>query len=358
MNSIRRKAKLSLSSKENMKSEAFFLTAYGNADRAFSLKEMEIQAPAAGQLMIEAEAFGLNYADVMARRKRYREAPPIPCVLGYEVVGKVMQTGENNQTNLLGKRVVAFCRFGGYARHVLVQETAVAVIDDLEASKALSLATQYVTAYYMAAWLAPVRSGERVLIHAAAGGVGTALVLLAKKQGAIVYAKVSSEEKCTYVKSLGADEAINYNRCDYTSELKRMLGGKSLDVAFNPVAGSTFKKDLQLLGPGGKLFIYGGSELLEGKYGFFSTLNFLFKMGLLLPVALMMKSKSLLGVNMLKIADSKPELLAHCLQAVVEMCRSGGIELKEGTVFGSSDLAKAHELLESGKSIGKIAVRW
>lgn len=341
-----------------MISEAFFLSSYGDAEKAFSLQAFEIPEPKPGEVLIEVEAFGLNYADVMARRKLYREAPPIPCILGYEVVGKVIATGENTQTNLIGKRVVAFTRFGGYARHAVTSENAVAVIDELEADKALAIATQYVTAYFMAVYQAPVHPGERVLIHAAAGGVGTALIQLAKKQGAIVYAKVSSPEKCAYVTSIGADFAIDYKAGDYEEQLAGLLGTERLDSVFNPVAGSTFKKDMRLLGSGGKLFLYGGSELVGGKFGFFSALHFIWKMGLVLPIALMMRSRSLIGVNMLKIADNNPQVLKHCLDEVVKLSQKGELKIRSGTVFSSAELAKAHALLESGKSIGKIAIRW
>lgn len=337
-----------------MKSEAWFLSAYGDAEKAFTLKNIELPELKAGELLIEVEAFGLNYADVMARRKLYREAPPLPCVLGYEAVGKIIRAGDPDKTNLIGKRVIAFTRFGGYARHVCTSEHAVAEIGELGADKALAIATQYVTAFYMANYLAPVHPGEKVLIHAAAGGVGTALIQLCKNQGATVYAKVSSEEKCRYVLSIGAYTAIDYNKGDYEAQ----LGQERFDAVFNPVAGSTFRKDLRLLAPGGKLFLYGGSELLKGKFGFFSGLNFLFKMGLQLPIALMMRSRSLLGVNMLKIADHKPEVLKHCLDEVARMCLDGELELQSGTVFPAGELAKAHALLESGESIGKIAVKW
>ncbi len=341
-----------------MKSEAWFLSAYGEAEKAFTLRAFDLPEPKADEILVEVEAFGLNYADVMARRKLYREAPPLPCVLGYEVVGKIIGVGDQNQTNLLGKRVVAFTRFGGYAKHVVTSLNAFSVIDDLAANQALAIATQYVTAYYMASYLAPLHPGEKILIHAAAGGVGTALIQLAKKQGAIVYAKVSSASKSDYVKSLGADFAIDYTQADYEAQLVDLLGSERLDAVFNPVAGSTFKKDLRVLGSGGKMYLYGGSELLNGRFGFFSALNFLRKMGLMLPIGLMMRSRSMLGVNMLKIADYKPHVLKQCLDEVAGLCLRGELELKDGTLFPASQLAEAHKLLESGRSMGKIAVKW
>ena len=161
----------------------------------FSLLAVLVLGFLANDVLIETEAFGLNYADVMARRGLYREAPAFPCVIGYEVVGTIIQTGSSVDITLIGKRVVAFTRFGGYAKHVITTKDAIAEIGKMPVNDALALATQGVTAYYMSNYISPVRTGEHVLIHAAAGGVGTLLIQLAKQAGAIVIAKVSSKEK-------------------------------------------------------------------------------------------------------------------------------------------------------------------
>ena len=178
-----------------METEAFVLCKFGPSAQAFERKIVEIPALDSDEVLIESEAFGLNYADVMARRGLYREAPAFPCVIGYEVVGTIIQTGSSVDITLIGKRVVAFTRFGGYAKHVITTKDAIAEIGKMPVNDALALATQGVTAYYMANYISPVRTGEHVLIHAAAGGVGTLLIQLAKQAGAIVIAKVSSKEK-------------------------------------------------------------------------------------------------------------------------------------------------------------------
>jgi NADPH2:quinone reductase len=341
-----------------LNSQVFFLKSYGSADSAFELRNISINEPKSNELLIEVESFGLNYADVMARNKLYREAPPLPCVIGYEVVGKVIACGSDTDAALLGKRVVSFTRFGGYAKHVCVSEYASVEINDMDSNKALALATQYVTAYYMCEFLSPVRENNNVLIHAAAGGVGSALIQLCKLKNAQIFAKVSSEEKEKYVKKLGIDNVINYTKSNYELELLRLLQGKRLDVSFNPVGGKTFKKDMKLLGSHGKLFLYGGSERSGKKMGIFSSLNFVWNMGFILPIALMMKSKSVLGVNMLKIADNKPEIISFCLKSVLNLYQEEKISIEKGKMFDSNQLAEAHSFLESGKSIGKISVNW
>jgi NADPH2:quinone reductase len=137
-----------------------------------------------------------------------------------------------------------------------------------------------------------------------------------------------------------------------------MLKGQKLDVSFNPVGGSTYQTDFELLGAGGRMVLFGGSALSEGKWGILSALNFLRKMGILLPVKLMMTSKNVLGVNMLRIADQKPEVLQFCLQEVVKLFQSGQLTPIVGGVYTASQLPQAHQDLASGKSTGKLTVKW
>lgn len=340
-----------------MKSEGYFLIKKGEANQAFALRPLELPALKNDEVLIEVEAFGLNYADVMARHGLYRAAPPMPSVLGYEAVGKVMEVGADVDQTLVGKRVIAFCRFGAYAKHVITMEYAVVPVADEDAIELLALCTQGVTAYYMAEYLSPVQENDTVLVHAAAGGVGTMLIQMAKRRGATVVAKVGRTEKETLVKELGADHVVNYRTGDYVTQVQKALNGKKLDVSFNPAGGSTFKKDMSLLGAGGRMIVFGGSELSGAKWGILSMLSFVFKMGRLVPVALMAKSRSVLGVNMLEIADNKPDVMKRCLNDVVQLYQSGALKPQSGGMFDSDQLAEAHATLESGKSTGKIGVR-
>ncbi len=341
-----------------MKTKAFVLTKTGKAQDAFELREIELKSLDSGEVLIECEAFGLNYADVMARRGLYREAPPFPCVVGYEVVGKVIEVKNDEHQHLIGERVVAFTRFGGYAKHAITLADAVQKIGNMPSSDALSLATQGVTAYYMAEYVSTIRPHNKVLIHAAAGGVGSLLIQLAKNAGAEVYAKVRDDRKVDFCKNLGADHVINYTQSDYANQIKSILKDKRLDISFNPVAGSTFKKDLHLLGNASKIILFGASELSGGKWGIFSKLNFVRKMGFFTPIIFMMKSRSIIGVNMLKVADHKPEVLNHCLREVVKLYVDGKIKPQTGGTFNQTSFFQAHELLESGNSVGKISVLW
>lgn len=341
-----------------MKSEGFFLCRKGKADQAFEQRVFEISSPIENEVLIEVESFGLNYADVMARLGLYGEAPPMPFIVGYEVVGKIIETGPQADKNLIGKRVVAFCRFGGYSKHVITYDYAVVEVQDQEANELLALCTQGVTAYYMCEYLAPIHKIDTVLIHAAAGGVGTILIQLAKLKGAKVIAKIGCNEKEEMVRELGADYVVNYNSSDYIKQIQKILNGSRIDVSYNPVAGETFKKDWKILGSGGRMVLFGGSALSGSKWGIFSKLNFVRKMGLIMPIGLMMRSKSILGVNMLKIADNRPKVMEHCLKEVVKLFNEGKVKPQIGGVYSSEQLAEAHTALESGKTIGKLSVKF
>ena len=341
-----------------MLTKAVVLKRKGKPNQAFEIQNINLPKLNADEVLIDSESFGLNYADVMARNGLYRDAPPMPCVIGYEVVGLVIEAGSDVEKSIVGKRVLSFCRFGGYGKHVITKHQAAVIIDDLPSQEVLALSTQAVTAYYMTDVLAPVQKGDKVLVHAAAGGVGTILIQLAKRRGATVIAKVGTSEKKSLVKNLGADYVINYRETDYVAEIKSVLQGGQIDISYNPVGGATFKNDWRSLGPGGRLFIFGGSALSGGKFGVFSALNFLRKMGLILPAAMMMSSKSILGVNMLKIADYHPEIMHNCLKELLELYQNNEIKVCVGGVFDVEQIDEAHALLESGKSTGKISVRW
>lgn len=341
-----------------MNTKAYYLIKNGKPEDAFQLRDFILKSPKSKEVVIECEAFGLNYADVMARIGLYQDAPPIPCVIGYEVVGKIIAIGEDVSSDLIGKRVVAFTRFGGYSKHAITSIDAIQEIGQTPANEALSLATQGATAYYMACCATTIQKNDIVLIHAASGGVGSLLIQLAKNAGAIVIAKVGNASKIDTVLKLGADFAVDYSQEDYELQIKRILGFKKLSLSFNPVGGSTYKKDLRLLGNASKLILFGGSELSAGKWGIFSKLNFVRKMGFFTPIALMMQSRSIIGVNMLKIADLRPDVLKECLNQVIKLHTSGKLNPISGGEFDVLDLAKAHHYLEEGKSSGKLSIHW
>jgi NADPH2:quinone reductase len=338
--------------------KAWVLEQHADPQRAFVLREVPDPDVRPGQLLIRSEGFGLNYADVMASRGLYREAPPIPCILGYETVGRVERVGEGVSPALVGQRVVALTRFGGYAELAVTDHrAAVQVPDDMPVGVAAALATQGATAWYASTFARALHAGDRVLVHAAAGGVGQLLVMIAVHRGCEVFALAKGEEKMHYLRSLGAQHVIDRGTGDYAEAMRLLLGKHKLDVSFNAVGGSTYKKDMALIGGGGAIVLYGGAERGSGK-GPLATLRFVWNMGLVLPIFLMMQSRSLLGVNMLKISDHKPELLGRCMQEVIAAAREGWIRPHVYREYSRTELPEAITVLASGRTMGKVVVRW
>ncbi|MCB0793970.1 MAG: zinc-binding dehydrogenase [Flavobacteriales bacterium] len=334
--------------------KAWVLREHGPPEKAFRLEEATDPEPREHQVLLDIEGFGLNYADVMAARGLYREAPPLPSIIGYEVVGRVVGHGMDVPPDLMGKRVLALTRFGGYAEKACSDHRAVQPIpEDMPLGTALSLGTQGCTAWYMSRYAVRLLPGMRVLVHSAAGGVGQLLVQLALRSGCTVYAIAGGPEKRKHLKAMGAQYVIDRKAGDPYAQLAGLLGQERLDVSFNAVAGSTFKKDMRLLGSGGSVVLFGGAERSGS-----GTLAFVWRMGLILPIFLMMKSKSIIGVNMLKLGDHRPQLMARCLGEVVEAARNGELKPHVEAELLFSDLPRAHERLAAGGTMGKLAIRW
>ena len=214
--------------------KAVYLTKYGNSASAFEIRETAIPTAQKGQIVIKVVSFGLNFADVVARRGLYPEAPKNPTILGYDVAGTVHELGEGVEGFTIGQRVVGLTRFGGYAEYAVTQQSGVAAIpDSMGYPEATAVATQGCTAYYCANESVVLHEGDRVLIHAAAGGVGGILVQMAKNKGCIVYG-TGSTSKIPYMKQIGVDVAIDYTKEDFSSVIKKHSPTTELPPAAEP----------------------------------------------------------------------------------------------------------------------------
>lgn len=329
----------------------------GAAAKAFEIREAAIPSPAGDEVLIKVAAFGLNFADVMARNGMYKEAPTMPCVLGYDVAGIVEVTGSAVTNVKAGQRVMALTRFGGYAEYAITKSSAVAAVPhDMDDASATALTTQYITAYYAAAEAVNLFKGDKVLIHSGAGGVGTALIQYAKHKGCEIFSTAGSDEKLQQLSLLGVQHCINYRTEDFENKIKTLTNGKGVDVIYDAVGGTSVKKGFRSLAAGGRIVCYGASDMSDknifGKIG--SALGF----GFYHPVMLMMPSKAMIGINMLKIADDKPLVIQRCLQQVIRLYEEGVFIPNIGKVFPVNEIAAAHEYLEKRKSMGKIVVKW
>ena len=336
--------------------KAVHLVKYGNSDSAFEVKEIDVPSAEPREVLIKVDAFGLNFADVVARRGLYPDAPKNPAVLGYDVAGTVEALGNEVTEFKVGDRVTALTRFGGYAEYVTTMAEAVALIPDgFDTGLSTALATQACTAYHCAVQSVNMYEGDKVLIHAAAGGVGSVLVQIAKSKGCIVYG-TASKSKLAHIKSIGVDHAIDYRNTSFSDAVRSDLDGAELDFAFDSIGGKTFKQSYKLLKPGGTMVFFGAaSQIGTNKL---KALGVVAGFGILSPIQLLMSSKSLVAVNMLRIADHKPELFQRIFTGVMDYVEQGIIKPTLAKTFSVDQIAEAHEYLESRQSIGKVVMEW
>ena len=339
--------------------KAAFLVKNGAAASAFSVLDTDKPKIENNQVLIKVETFGLNYADVMARNGIYAAAPPLPSVLGYEAVGIVQETGSDVSSLKAGDRVLAFTRFGAYAEYCIAHHEAVIILPaEIPNEIATALATQYCTAIYSANWMANIQPFERVLIHAGAGGVGHALIQIAKKKGCEIITTAGSDEKIEYLKTLGVDVALNYSSKNFETELEKQFGKRPINVIFDPIGGKNFKMNRNLLAVGGRMIMFGVSSFSKKKGTLLDKLQLAAQFGILSPLDFLIKSNGVIGVNMLHIADENPKIINALLKESVQGYLDGTFIPKMAFTGNVNQLGEAHGLLESRGTIGKLAVSW
>ena len=331
----------------------------GDPGTAFELQELPMPEAGPDEIVIKVSHFGLNYADVMSRRGLYADRPPLPIVLGYEVVGEVTAVGSEVNSLQVGDNVLALTPFAGYAEYAkTLARGAVRLAPGTDPAEATALATQYCTAWIAACHMVNLHEGDKVLVHAAAGGVGTALVQIAKWKGCEVFGTASKPEKIEYLREQGVDHPINYRKEDFVEAVEKISGSDRLDVAFDPIGGKNFKKSFSVLGSGGRLITFGASDWSSTNGGFLDKIKIGLGFGLIHPIGLLMKSKGVIGVNMLKLGQNKPSYVSQCLSEVYEHYQKGILKPTVDSVFEATEIGKAHQRLEGRGSIGKVVVKW
>ncbi len=337
--------------------KAIYLIKYGESHDAFEYRDIPEPVVEEETVKIKVASSGLNFADVLARRGLYPDAPKNPAVLGYDVAGTITEVGKGVKHLHPGQRVTALTRFGGYAEYVTTMQEGVSPIpDEMGFEEATALATQGCTAYFCTEECTRLHTGDRVLIQAAAGGVGMMLVQLAKHRGCNVFGTASSR-KIDKLRDFGVDYPIDYTTQDFT-EVIRTHGSGTVDVVFDSIGGKTFKKGFKLLAPGGRMISFGAASQMNAPGNKLKALGVAINFGLFSPIPLLMQSKSIITVNMLRIADHRPHVFQKVLYDVVNLAKKGILKPEVGKSFDASDIAEAHNFLESRKSTGKVTLTW
>ncbi len=336
--------------------KALVIQRHGPPD-VLRVEERPDPEPGPGELRIRVRAAGINFADLLARVGFYEDAPDPPCVVGYEVAGEVDQVGEGVTDFEVGQRVVGGTRFGGQAELAVCGEGAVVPLpDSWSFEQGAALPVNYSTAYASLIRFGALRPGERVLIQAAAGGVGTAAAQIAKATGAEVFGTASAR-KHDAISKLGVDHPIDYRSQDFVKEVRRITGEKKpLDLVLDGIGGSSFRKGFSLLRAGGRLVCIGASAIQPGEErNWLKALTVLAQMPLFHPVQLMRQSKAVIGLNMLTLWDEHGTL-ADYVEPLTEWAQDGRIDPVVAEAFPLERGADAHRSMHEGRNIGKVVL--
>ncbi len=241
--------------------KAIQLTTFGGPE-VLQKVEVEIPIPKANQVLIEVKAIGVNYADTARREGQYVVRTELPFIPGAEIAGIVTQVGGNVKNVKIGTPVVTLIESAGYAEFAVAHESSLIPLPEgIDFNQSVALPLQGLSAYHVLKSMGRLDKGETVLIHAAAGGVGTLAVQLAKIFGAgKVIATASTNEKLELADQMGADVLINYTAEGWENKVKEATDGKGVDVALEMVGGEVFNKTINCLAPFGRLVVYGAAS--------------------------------------------------------------------------------------------------
>ena len=307
---------------------------FGGTEK-LSVDEVDKPKPGTGEILIKTATAGVNYADAMMRGGNYLTKPPLPYALGFEVAGTVEELGEGVTNFAVGDRVLASVLGGGYAEYaVAMARGAVPIPESLGFGEATALLVQGLTALGL---LDETKSGDSILVHAAAGGVGSLIVQLAKHKGLKVVGTASSTAKLELVTSLGADFAINYTEADWTDQVLEATANKGVDWIIEMVGGDMVGHNLKVLAKNGTMWVYGAASGED------------FRLSVL---SLMQKNHIVRGYWLTN------ETVANRIrftQELLEHIAAGRLKIQV-TEFPLEKVADAHAAIEGRKTTGKVVL--
>ncbi len=317
--------------------------------------------PGPGEVRVAVRAAGINFADLLARRGLYPDAPDTPCVLGYEFAGEIEKLGEGVEDIEVGAAVYGPVMFGGQAEMVVVPRGQVMPVPEgFGFSQAAALPVNYCTAIAALVVMGGLREGQRVLIHAAAGGVGTAATQIARDAGAQIFG-TASQGKHEAIRAQGVDHAIDYRSADFEAVVRELTDGEGVDLVIDATGPTAFRKDYRLLRDGGRLVMFGVSEL-EGSRGFLSPSGIGALLKMPLATAPWWKSLAMIGENKMvggfNLLDWwKREGLERLSSLLGDYLERGVIDPVVSEEFSFAQAPEAHRYIEQRRNIGKVLLK-
>jgi len=315
--------------------------AYGGPE-ALQYEDVEVPRPGAGEAVVKIAASGLNYLDVQYRLGRVK-APTIPFTIGSEASGVVSEIGPGVTEVKVGDRVGYAMALGSYAEYAVVPAWKLVTLPSgLDMQVAAGVMLQGLTAHYLTHSTFPLKPGDTVLVHAAAGGVGSVITQVARILGARVIATAGTEAKGELARQTGAHDVIIYSRQDFEAEVRRLTSGRGVDVVYDSVGKDTFDKSLNCLRPRGLLALFGFSSGLVPPFD---------------PATLGTKGSLFLtrpGLN--QYMATREELLMRANQ-IFEWLASGALKIRIDRVFPLAEATMAHQELEARRTTGKVLLQ-
>lgn len=334
--------------------------------RAGSYEQLRVEShpaprPKANEVAIDVKASGVNYADVIVRMGLYASAKELvgwPITPGFEVAGVVRELGEGVTDLQVGDRVIAGLLFGGYAGAVVAPRSQVWKLPEaLSFEEGAAIPAVYLTGWFALHYLAHPRPGDRVLVHSAAGGVGSVLVQMAKRIGCEVTGVVGRKEKVEVARALGCDHVIDKSTEDLWARAKT-ISSRGFDVVLDANGVETLGRSYQHLRPAGKLVVYGFATMMPktgGKPNYLKLAADWIRTPRYNPLDLTNHSKSVLAFNLSYLFD-RMDLLGEAMDDVLAWMAKGELRPPAVTTYPLSGVADAHRHIESGKSTGKLVL--
>jgi len=321
------------------------------------VREYPDPKPGPGEIRVAVEAAGLNFAEVTARQGLYPDAPKPPCVVGYEVAGTVDAVGDGVDASKVGERVLAMSQFGGHASSVVVSEDfAFTMPESMSFVDGAAIPVNYLTAHHMLFYIGPTHPGCSVLIHMAAGGVGTAVLQLLKTVEGVTSFGTASARKHDYLRELGCTHPVDYRTLDYAAEVDKLTKGRGVDIVLDPLGGPDWKKSWNLLAPAGRFVAFGFANVIAGeKRNLFHVISQAVRIPRFTPMAAMDDNRTMQGVNLGHLWD-EIDIMRPQLRRLCELYEEGVVKPTIHAEVPFSEASEAHAMIHRGENRGKIVL--
>jgi NADPH:quinone reductase-like Zn-dependent oxidoreductase len=335
---------------------AMILDRHGGPE-VLRVREVPEPVPGAGEVRVRVEAIGINYAEILSRKGLYGWAPAMPYTPGMEAAGTIDALGAGVEGRAIGERVIVGAQHGAYAEKVVVPERqALPAIAGFSVEENAAIAVNYLTAWVGLMEMARLRPTDRVLVTAAAGGVGTAAVQIAARFGCATVGLAGSDAKLDAIRALGAEAAVSYRSAGFEARLREAAGAEGFDVVLEVVGGEVFRAVWPVLAPFGRVVVAGFASLALQRWNPLSWLRTWRDLPKADIRSLAPASAGLMATHVgYLLAD--PPRLARVWGELMAFVAAHGIRPVVGATFPFDEMAEAHRLMESRRSVGKIVVR-